>query len=253
MPEWEDWRHVTKIDPGRPLESLKASLEDIANSGTDSIWISGTQNISRDNVKRLLKAISRYDISVAEELPDHRLFVYDRRVDWHIIPYILNTHDSEWKDRRMINWIKKDLKKIDWKKVVRAPYLILNLDSTVAKITRAFNVSDEDVIAYAITAERFLFRWQQNRDSLLYVECSGKYIRDVRGGLEILERLRDSIDMPIAYGGGIKGDNAEEESREIISILRKCYKKGFVVQGNAVYEEGLETLLSGINGAKRVS
>jgi phosphoglycerol geranylgeranyltransferase len=222
MYSWKDWYHVTKVDPGRSLGSLKASFEDIVNSGTDAIWISGTQNITYKKVKKFFKLLAKYDIPLVEELPDHRLFVYDPRIDWYFIPSVLNTNNAKWVCGKHKDWLKDDYEKMDKSKIVKEVYLILNLDSAVAKLTGAFHVPDEDVIGYARYAQLYNY-------SLFYIEGSGKYIRELRGNTKIISLARDTLDIPIAYGGGIKGENSKEMAREIIKILRKNGKKGFVV------------------------
>ena len=58
--EWRKWKHITKLDPDKKINDK--IIEDIIETGTDAIMISGTQNITKDNVSELLKMLNEYDI-----------------------------------------------------------------------------------------------------------------------------------------------------------------------------------------------
>ena len=47
-PDWRAWRHVTKIDPERPLDP--ATLEAVYTSGTDAIMVGGSTGMTGDAV-----------------------------------------------------------------------------------------------------------------------------------------------------------------------------------------------------------
>ena len=50
-PRWQDWVHVTKLDPDKRLSP--EAIEEIAASGTDALMLSGTLNVTRENLAEL--------------------------------------------------------------------------------------------------------------------------------------------------------------------------------------------------------
>ena len=60
MDEWRKWKHITKLDPDKKINPK--IIEEIIETGTDAIMISGTQNITKENVTDLLEILKDYDI-----------------------------------------------------------------------------------------------------------------------------------------------------------------------------------------------
>jgi len=60
MIDWKKWRHVTKLDPDKPI--TPKAVAEIVDSGTDAIMVSGTQNITKENVARLAEMLRDYSI-----------------------------------------------------------------------------------------------------------------------------------------------------------------------------------------------
>ena len=52
---WKDWVHVTKLDPDKQLRP--GDIEAIAASGTDALMLSGTLNVTKENLADLRKQI----------------------------------------------------------------------------------------------------------------------------------------------------------------------------------------------------
>ena len=48
---WKGWVHVTKLDPDRSLPP--AVIDEIATSGTDALMLSGTLNVTIENLGHL--------------------------------------------------------------------------------------------------------------------------------------------------------------------------------------------------------
>ena len=49
--KWKTWAHVTKLDPDKNLN--EEQMAEIATSGTDALMLSGTLNITRENMQEL--------------------------------------------------------------------------------------------------------------------------------------------------------------------------------------------------------
>ena len=60
MIDWKKWRHVTKLDPDKPVTAKDVAA--IVDSGTDAIMVSGTQNITKENVANLVNMLGEYRI-----------------------------------------------------------------------------------------------------------------------------------------------------------------------------------------------
>ncbi len=56
--KWKDWVHVTKLDPDKQLKP--GDIDVIAASGTDALMLSGTLNVTKENLTALLKQVKSY-------------------------------------------------------------------------------------------------------------------------------------------------------------------------------------------------
>lgn len=63
--KWKDWVHVTKLDPDKQLKP--GDIDAIATSGTDALMLSGTLNVTKENLLSLQKQIARYDLPLVME------------------------------------------------------------------------------------------------------------------------------------------------------------------------------------------
>jgi len=61
QPPWRSWVHVTKLDPDRPFPP--GLVEGVATSGTDAIVLSGTLNVTQENMGRLLSQVRDHDLA----------------------------------------------------------------------------------------------------------------------------------------------------------------------------------------------
>ncbi len=48
---WKNWVHVTKLDPDKMLPA--GAITEIASSGTDALMLSGTLNVTAENMAAL--------------------------------------------------------------------------------------------------------------------------------------------------------------------------------------------------------
>ena len=85
--KWREWKHITKLDPDKKINDK--IIEDIIETGTDAIMISGTQNISRENVEQLLDMLKEYDIPKVLEPASPRGLVY-KNIDWLFVPSVFH-------------------------------------------------------------------------------------------------------------------------------------------------------------------
>lgn len=219
MINWRKWRHITKLDPDKPITPKAVAA--IVDSGTDAIMISGTQNITRDNVAKLVGMLKDYSIPKVLE-PANMEGLRDD-LDFMFVPSIINTDVSFWMMGAQKEWVQRC--KINWDKVVPEAYIVLNPDSAVARLTRSkTNISAKEVAAYAEAADRFF------HFPVVYIEYSGTY-----GDPEVVKAVRERLDKAILYyGGGI-------DSREKAKTMAK-YADTIIV-GNAVYgNNGIEVL-----------
>ena len=209
---WQDWKHITKLDPDKPI--TKSALETVVESGTDAIMISGTQNITGKNVSQLISLLKEYEIPKILEpaTPDA---VMSEDVDYLFVPLVINTGDLKWIVGKHVDWILNHT--IRWNEVFPEAYIVLNPDSAVGKLTKsktALNI--EEVIAYALYAEKYL------RIPIVYIEYSGTY-----GDPNLVKRLSEVLDgASLFYGGGIDTKAKAAEMKSYADVI---------IVGNIVY------------------
>ncbi|HOB06457.1 MAG TPA: phosphoglycerol geranylgeranyltransferase [Methanoculleus sp.] len=219
---WKTWTHVTKLDPDKRLPG--GAIEEIATSGTDALMLSGTQNVTRDNLLELLDQVSPYGLPVVVEPASPDCAIFDGGIDHLFVPSVLNTNDVRWIVGKHYTWLLNNGDGINWDMVVPEAYIVLNPDSAVGRVTGAdCNLSAMEVAAFAQVADRYF------RFPIVYIEYSGRY-----GDPQIVRAAAGAIkDALLYYGGGIRSaEQAAEMGRYADTI----------VVGNAVYEEGIEVL-----------
>jgi phosphoglycerol geranylgeranyltransferase len=216
---WKNWVHVTKLDPDKQLNAK--AVEEVATSGTDALMLSGTLNVTVENLTLLKKQVASYGLPLVVEPAGPEAVIFDG-IEFLYVPSVLNTTDVRWIVGKHMQWVKTQ--KIDWEKVVPEAYIVLNPDSSVGKVTKSIcNLSPVDVAAYTSVADRYL------RFPIVYIEYSGIY-----GDPSVVKAASDALDEALLYyGGGIdSAERAAEMSRYADTI----------VVGNAVYEKGVEVL-----------
>jgi len=218
-PAWRSWVHVTKLDPDRPF--TPELVEGVVTSGTDALVLSGTLNVTQENLARLLATVKDHGLPLVIEPPGPEAVRFEG-IDLLFVPSVLNSCDPQWIVGKHRDWVMKQ--KVQWEKVVPEAYLVLNPDSSVGRVTKAdCGIGAREVAAYATTADRFF------RFPIVYIEYSGIY-----GDPAVVKAASDALhDAHLYYGGGIdSGKRAAEMSRFADTI----------VVGNAVYEKGIGVL-----------
>jgi phosphoglycerol geranylgeranyltransferase len=211
---WENWRHITKLDPDKDLPA--DNLETIIASGTDAIMISGTQNITNKKVSALISLLKDCDLPKILEPATPDAVVGDG-VDYVFVPLVANTGDLNWIVGKHKDWIMHY--PINWGKVFAEAYIVMNPESAVARVTKSkTNLSVEEVIAYARYAEKYL------RLPIVYLEYSGAY-----GDPTVVKELGNSLsDATLFYGGGIESAEAAAEMKRYADVI---------IVGNVVYTD----------------
>ncbi len=219
--KWKDWVHVTKLDPDKQLKP--GDIDAIAASGTDALMLSGTLNVTEENLAVLQKQVKAYDLPLVME-PAGPDAVLMQGIDYVFVPSVMNTTDVEWIVGKHQAWVRQQKKKIPWKYIVPEAYIVLNPDSSVSKVTKAAsNLTAEEVAAYVTVADRYF------RFPIVYIEYSGMY-----GNPAVVKAASDAVDQSILYYGG--GINSAEKATEMSRYADT------IVVGNAIYEQGAAVL-----------
>lgn len=130
---WKTWRHVVKLDPDREIPD--DVLQQLPRTGTDAIFVGGTQGVTWENTHSLIKRIRLVapELSVWQEISEERAVVTD--VAGYAIPIVLNSGNREWLIGRHVAAIRDYGPFIPWERVFSEGYLILNPDAAAAKLT----------------------------------------------------------------------------------------------------------------------
>src|SRR5512138_550764 len=198
--KWKDWVHVTKLDPDKQLKA--GDIEAIAASGTDALMLSGTLNVTRENLDVLLKQVNVYDLPLVME-PAGPEAVLMNGVDYVFVPSVMNTTDVTWIVGKHQAWVRMQKGRIPWDVIVPEAYIVLNPDSSVGKVTKAVcSLQPDEVAAYVTVADRYF------HFPIVYLEYSGMY-----GNPAVVKAASEAIDQSILYYGG--GINSAEKAAEM--------------------------------------
>jgi phosphoglycerol geranylgeranyltransferase len=227
--KWKDWVHVTKLDPDKQLKS--GDIEAIASSGTDALMLSGTLNVTAENLAALLKQVKTYDLPLVME-PAGPEAVLTQGIDLVFVPSVMNTTDVSWIVGKHRLWVQQQKGTIAWDRVVPEAYIVLNPDSSVAKVTKsACGLKADEVSAFVSVADRYF------RFPIVYIEYSGTY-----GDPAIVKAASDAIDRSVLYYGG--GISSAEKAAEMGKYADT------IVVGNAVYDKGASVLKATVDAVQ---
>lgn len=210
---WHTWRHAVKLDPERPLS--EAALAAVLTCGTDAILIGGSSGVTHENTWRLLGRVRERGLPVALEVSSPALAAPG--ADLYLIPSVLNTADAGWVVGRHARVAAMLGDIIPWGLLVPEAYIVLNPESTVARLTGATcDLDDVAVAGYAALAGQL---W---RLPLVYVEYSGTF-----GDPQTVYSARRAAGAArVIYGGGIDSAAAAATMAAVADT---------VVVGNLVY------------------
>lgn len=217
------WRHVFKLDPDRALGDKE--LAAVCQSGTDAILVGGSTGVTYDNTVSLLERIRPYGLPCALEISDLEAAVPG--FDLYMIPMVLNTADTSWILGHHRRAIERFGSLIPWELLLTEGYIVLNGDSSVARLTGADSSLDAaGAGAYAQIADKLM------NLPVVYLEYSGAF-----GDMKIVREVREVVEhSQLFYGGGITG---AAEARQAAALCDT------VVVGNIIYsdvEQALKTV-----------
>jgi phosphoglycerol geranylgeranyltransferase len=226
---WKDWVHVTKLDPDKQLGA--GDIDAIAASGTDALMLSGTLNVTPENLATLLKQVKAYNLPLVME-PAGPEAVLTQGIDYVFVPSVMNTTDVTWIVGKHRAWVQQQKGKIPWEYIVPEAYIVLNPASSVGKVTRAVcDLKADDVAAYTAVADRYF------HFPIVYIEYSGMF-----GDPAVVKAASEALDESVLYYGG--GINSAERA-----ALMSRYADTIVV-GNAVYDQGAAVLKATVDAVQ---
>jgi len=221
MMKWKDWVHVTKLDPDKQLKP--GDIDAIAASGTDALMLSGTLNVTKENLAALQKQLKAYNLPLVME-PAGPEAVLMQGIDYVFVPSVLNSMDVQWIVGKHRMWIQQQNKNIPWEYLVPEAYIVLNPNSSVGKVTKAVcNLKADEVAAYTTVADHYF------HFPIVYLEYSGMF-----GDPNVVKAASEAIDNSILYYGG--GINSAEKAAQMSKYADT------IVVGNAVYDQGAAVL-----------
>jgi len=227
--KWKDWVHVTKLDPDKQLKP--GDIGAIAASGTDALMLSGTLNVTKENLSFLQQQLKGYDLPLVME-PANPDAVLMQGIDYVFVPSVMNTADVQWIVGKHRLWVQQQKQRVPWDRIVPEAYIVLNPDSAVGKVTKSVcNLTPDDVAAFTSVADHFF------HFPIVYIEYSGMY-----GDPAVVKAASEVIDKSILYYGG--GINSAQKAAEMSRYADT------IVVGNAVYEQGAAVLKASVDAVQ---
>ncbi|MDP3563413.1 MAG: phosphoglycerol geranylgeranyltransferase, partial [Methanoregula sp.] len=198
--KWKDWVHVTKLDPDKQLRP--GDIDAIAASGTEALMLSGTLNVTEENLAALQKQVKAYDLPLVME-PAGPEAVLVQGIDYVFVPSVLNSTDVQWIVGKHRLWVEQQKGEIPWDYLVPEAYIVLNPNSSVGKVTKAVcDLKAEEVAAYAAVADHYF------HFPIVYLEYSGTF-----GDPNVVKAASEALDTSILYYGG--GINSAEKAAQM--------------------------------------
>ncbi len=215
MYEIQDWQHVFKLDPAKEISDN--DLERICESGTDAIFIGGSDNVTMENVLDLMSRVRRYPVPCVLEISNIESAIPG--FDHYLIPSVLNSDNVHFHNAMLHEAIKQMGHMMDYDLFTMEGYVVLNPDSKVAKLTRSnTDLNQDDIAAYAEMIEHLYGL------KAMYIEYSGTY-----GDVSLVKAAKERLNQTrLIYGGGI---DSLQKAREMFEVADT------IVVGNVIYTD----------------
>ncbi|MEC0241488.1 heptaprenylglyceryl phosphate synthase [Paenibacillus dokdonensis] len=216
------WRHIFKLDPDRELDDN--TLEAVCMSGTDAIMVGGSSGVTYDNTVDLMSRVRRYELPCVLEVSNLEMIVPG--FDLYMIPMVMNTADTMWITGQHQRAVEEYGYMIPWDLLIPEGYIILNPDSTVARVTGAQTDLDAaGAAAYGQVADKLMSL------PVVYAEYSGCF-----GDMDTVKKIHQSLhSAKLFYGGGIHDPETAAKAAAVCDTI---------VVGNAVYDNLQQALLT---------
>ncbi len=227
---WEDWDHITKIDPDKDLVDGE-TFEDVCETGTDALEIGGTMGMTKENMSRVIEACGKYDVPLYQEPSNPGVVIESDELDGYLVPTVFNAEDAFWITGAHKEWVRIE-NGLDWDRTHTEAYIVLNPDASVAELTTAdTEQTADDVASFAMVAERMFGQ------DIVYIEYSGTF-----GDPEKVGAAHDALDdATLFYGGGVHDYDTAHTMAEVSDV---------VVVGNLLHDEGVDAVRETVEGAK---
>ena len=214
------WRHVFKLDPDRLISD--EDLESVCLSGSDAILIGGSTGITYENTVDLLNRVREYKLPCALEVSHLEAVVPG--FDLYMIPMVLNSPEPAWILGHHRQAIERYGSFIPWEMLLTEGYIVLNENSSVARLTSAeTELTAEAAAAYAQIADKLM------KLPIVYLEYSGRF-----GDMDTVQTVRENVEhSQLFYGGGI---TSEVEAAQAAALCDT------VVVGNIIYRDVQQAL-----------
>ena len=227
---WDDWDHILKIDPDKPLVEGE-TFEDVCRTGTDAIEIGGTLGMTEEKMQRVIDACARYDVPLYQEPSNPSVVINSPALEGYLIPTVFNSTDPFWIVGAHKEWVRLE-NGLDWDRTTTEAYIVMNPEASVAEYTEAdCDQSVDDVASFARVAEKLFGQ------KIVYVEYSGTF-----GDPDVVGAAQAALDdATLFYGGGIGDYESANEMGHHADV---------VVVGDLLHAEGCGAVRETVEGVK---
>ncbi len=132
MYDIKKWRHIFNFNPAKHISD--DDLDAICMSQTDAIMIGGTDDVTEDNVIRLMTD-KKIPLPLVLEISNIESVMPG--FDFYFVPTVLNSTDVAFHNGTLLREALKTYgHSIDFEEVIFEGYVVCNADSKVAKVAK---------------------------------------------------------------------------------------------------------------------